>query len=153
TRSWLHILQKVAARCVLPRMSRDVAVVGYCRTGIAKAQRGALNITHGIPMLAHVLRGAVARAGVEPAQIGGGVAGCGLREGATAHNVARNAALEAGFGDAVPGMTINRYCGSGLSAASIVANRIASGEATVAIAGGVESISLVQFTLHIDGFF
>ncbi len=134
-------------------MTRDVAVVGYCRTGIAKAQRGALNATHGIPMLSHVLRGAVARAGVEPREIGDVVIGCGLPEGATGHNIARNAALDAGFGDAVPGMTVNRYCGSGLSAASIVANRIAAGEATLAIAGGVENISLVQFSLHLDGFF
>jgi acetyl-CoA C-acetyltransferase len=134
-------------------MTRDVAVVGYCRTGIAKAQRGALNATHGIPMLSHVLRGAVERAGVEPREIEDVVVGCGLPEGATGHNTARNAALDAGFGDAVPGMTVNRYCGSGLSAASIVANRIAAGEATVAIAGGVESISLVQFSLHLDGLF
>jgi len=132
---------------------RDVAVVSYCRTGIAKAQRGALNQTHGIPLAAHVLKGAVARAGVDAAEIEDVVLGCGLPEGATGHNVARNAALEAGFGVAVPGMTINRYCGSGLSAASIVANRIAAGEATIAIAGGVESISLVQFNLNLNGFF
>src|SRR5215470_412744 len=134
-------------------MTKDVAVIGYCRTGIAKAQRGALNMTHGIPMLAHVLRGAVQRARIDAAEVEDVVVGCGLPEGATGHNVARNAALEAGFGTAVPGMTINRYCGSGLSAASIVASRIAAGEATVAIAGGVESISLVQFSLHLDGFF
>jgi acetyl-CoA C-acetyltransferase len=133
--------------------TRDVAVVAYCRTGIAKAQRGALNKTHGIPLTAHVLRSAVERAGIDPAEVEDVVIGCGLPEGATGHNVARNAALEAGFGDAVPGMTINRYCGSGLSAASIVANRIAAGEATTAIAGGVESISLVQFNLNLNGFF
>jgi acetyl-CoA C-acetyltransferase len=132
---------------------RDVAVVSYCRTGIAKARRGALNQTHGIPLTAHVLTHAVKRAGIEPAEVEDVVVGCGLPEGATGHNVARNAVLEAGFGDAVPGMTINRYCGSGLSAASIVANRIAAGEASVAIAAGVESISLVQFSLHLDGFF
>src|SRR5580693_10781923 len=132
---------------------KDVAVVSYCRTGIAKAGRGALNQTHGIPLAAHVLRQAVKRAGVEPGEIEDVVIGCGLPEGATGHNVARNAALDAGFGDAVPGMTINRYCGSGLSAASIVANRIAAGEATIAIAGGVESISLVQFSLNLNGFF
>src|SRR4029077_19278699 len=124
---------------------KDVAVVAYCRTGIAKAGRGALNQTHGIPMAAHVLRNVVARAGMEAAEVEDVVLGCGLPEGATGHNIARNAALEAGFGDGVPGMTVNRYCGSGLSAASIAANRIATGEATVAIAGGVESISLVQF--------
>ncbi|HTQ44738.1 MAG TPA: acetyl-CoA C-acyltransferase [Polyangiaceae bacterium] len=132
---------------------KDVAVIAYCRTGIAKAQRGALNKTHGIPMTAHVLRHAVKRAGIDPAEVEDVVVGCGLPEGATGHNVARNAALEAGFGDAVPGMTVNRYCGSGLSAASIVANRIAAGEATVAIAAGVESISLVQFSLDLNGFF
>src|SRR5689334_2441030 len=132
---------------------KDVAVVAYCRTGIGRALRGALNQTHGIPMTAHVLRQAITRAGIEPAEVEDVVVGCGLPEGATGHNVARNAALEAGFGDAVPGMTVNRYCGSGLSAASIVANRIATGEASVAIAAGVESISLVQFNLNMNGFF
>ncbi|HEY4243307.1 MAG TPA: acetyl-CoA C-acyltransferase [Kofleriaceae bacterium] len=132
---------------------KDVAVVSYCRTGIGKAQRGALNQTHGIPMAAHVMRNAVTRAGIEAAEIEDVVLGCGLPEGATGHNIARNAALEAGFGDAVPGMTINRYCGSGLSAASIAANRIAAGEATIAVAGGVESISLVQFHLNLNNFF
>jgi len=130
---------------------KDVAVIGYCRTGIAKAVRGALNHTHGIPMAAHVLRHAVQRARIDPAEIEDVVVGCGLPEGATGHNIARNAAIEA-FGVDVPGMTINRYCGSGLSAASIVANRIAGGETTVAIAGGVESISRVQFSLNMKGF-
>src|ERR1700722_12209537 len=131
---------------------KDVAVVSYCRTGIAKAQRGALNQTHGIAMTSHVLKNAVSRAGIDAAEVEDVVVGCGLPEGATGHNVARNAAIEAGFPMAVPGMTINRYCGSGLSAASIVANRIAAGEADVAIAGGVLSINLVQFTLSLDGF-
>jgi acetyl-CoA C-acetyltransferase len=132
---------------------KTIAVVSYCRTGIAKAQRGALNQTHGIPMTAHVLQNAIARAGVDAGEIEDVVVGCGLPEGATGHNVARNAALAAGLGDHVPGMTINRYCGSGLSAASIVANRIAAGEATIAIAAGVESISLVQFHLNLNNFF
>ncbi|MEP6866523.1 MAG: acetyl-CoA C-acyltransferase, partial [Deltaproteobacteria bacterium] len=132
---------------------KDVAVVAYCRTGIAKAQRGALNQTHGIPMLAHVMKNAVERAKVEAGEIEDVVIGCGLPEGATGHNIARNAALDAGFGDGCPGMTINRYCGSGLSAASIAANRIATGEATTVIAGGVESISLVQFHLNLNNFF
>jgi acetyl-CoA C-acetyltransferase len=132
---------------------KDVAVVAYCRTGIAKAQRGALNQTHGIPMLAHVMHNAAKRAGIDPAEVEDVVIGCGLPEGATGHNIARNAALFAGFGEHVPGMTINRYCGSGISAVSIVANRIAAGEATFAVAGGVESISLVQFNLNLNGFF
>ncbi|MBV9990552.1 MAG: acetyl-CoA C-acyltransferase [Alphaproteobacteria bacterium] len=132
---------------------RDVAVVSYCRTGIAKAVRGALNQTHGIPMAAHVLREAVKRAGIEAGEVEDVVLGCGLPEGATGHNIARNAALEANFGVGVPGVTINRYCGSGLTAASIVANRIAAGEADIAIAGGVESISLTQMNMNFNGFF
>ena len=131
---------------------KDVAIVGYCRTGIAKAGRGALNRTHGIPLAAHVLRQVVERARIDPAEVEDVVLGCGLPEGATGHNIARNAALAAGFGEAVPGATVNRYCGSGLTAASIVANRIATGEVSVAIAGGVESISLVQFNLNMNGF-
>jgi acetyl-CoA C-acetyltransferase len=131
---------------------RDVAVVAYCRTGIAKAGRGALNQTHGIAMAAHVIAQAVAKAGIDPAEVDDVVLGCGLPEGATGHNIARNAALAAGLGYGVPGVTVNRYCGSGLSAASMVANRIAAGEASVAVAGGVESISLVQFGLRMDGF-
>jgi acetyl-CoA C-acetyltransferase len=118
---------------------KDVAVIGYCRTGIAKARRGALNQTHGIPMAAHVMVQAVARAGIELGEVEDVVLGSGLPEGATGHNIARTAALFAGFGDAVPGVTINRYCGSGLAAASIVANRIAVGEASIAIAGGASS--------------
>ena len=132
---------------------KDVAIVGYCRTGIAKAQRGALNQTHGIAMAAHVMKAAVERARIEAGEIEDVVLGCGLPEGATGHNVARNAALYAGFGAGVPGITVNRYCGSGLSAASYVANAIARGEITCGVAGGVESISLVQFNLNFNGFF
>src|SRR5258707_3416095 len=108
---------------------KDVAVVGYCRTGIAKAGRGALNQTHGIPMAAHVLRNVIARSGVDAGEVEDVVLGCGLPEGATGHNIGRTAALEAGFGVAVPGATINRDCGSGLNAASILAHPIAVGEA------------------------
>jgi acetyl-CoA C-acetyltransferase len=132
---------------------RDVAVIGYCRTGIAKAARGALNQTHGIAMAGHVLREAAKRARIEPGEVEDVILGCGLPEGATGHNVARNAALWAGFGEGVPGGVIARYCGSGLNAASIVANRIATGEMSCGIAGGVESISLVQFHLNFNGFF
>lgn len=132
---------------------KDVAIVSYCRTGIGKAQRGALNMSHGIPMTAHVLGHAVERAAIEGGEVEDVVVGCGLPEGATGHNIGRNAALEAGFGNHVPGMTITRYCGSGITAVSIVANRIAAGEMTTAIAAGVESISLVQFNLNLNGFF
>lgn len=132
---------------------KDIAVVSYRRTGIAKATRGALNQTHGIAMAAHVRKEAVKRAGIEAGEVEDVIVGCGLPEGATGHNVARNAGLFAGFGAGVPGVTINRYCGSGLSAASFAANKIATGESKVMIAGGVESISLVQFKLNFNGFF
>jgi acetyl-CoA C-acetyltransferase len=132
---------------------KDVAVVSYCRTGIAKATRGALNQTHGIPLAAHVLRKAVERAGIDAGEVEDVILGCGLPEGATGHNIARNAALFAGFGVGVPGATINRYCGSGLTAASIIANGVAKGEIKIGVAGGVESISLVQFNLNFNGFF
>src|SRR5262245_63777918 len=125
---------------------KDVAIVAYCRTAIAKAQRGALNQTHGIPLSAHVLRNAVERAGVEGREVEDVVLGCGLPEGATGHNVARNAALEA-FGVGVPGAVINRYCGSGITAESIVAGRIATVEIQVGIVGGVENISVLPYTL------
>lgn len=132
---------------------KDVAVVAYSRTGIAKAMRGALNSTHGIPMLSHVLKHAVGKAKVEPAEIEDVIIGCGLPEGATGHNIARNAALAADFPKTVPGITINRYCGSGVNAVSIAANRIALGEASVLVAGGVESISLTQSNLNLKFFF
>src|SRR5262249_17078072 len=130
---------------------KDVAVVAYCGTGIAKAGRGALNQTHGIPMAPHVLLNVVQRAGIDVAEVEDVVLGCGLPEGATGHNIARNAALEAGFGIAVPGVTINRYCGSGLTAASIAANRIACGEASILVAGGAAKISPAQVKLNTKG--
>ncbi len=130
---------------------KDVAVVSYCRTGIARAFRGALNQTHGIPLAAHVLKGAVGRAGIEAGEVEDIILGCGLPQGATGHNIARTAALEAGFD--VPGITVNRYCGSGLSAASMIATRIATGEISCGIAGGVESISMVQIGIAVEGFF
>ncbi len=130
---------------------KDVAVVSYCRTGIAKAFRGALNQTHGIPLAAHVLKEAVARAKIESGEVEDVVLGCGLPQGATGHNIGRTASLEAGFD--VPGVMVNRYCGSGLTAASMIASRIATGEIACGIAGGVESISLVQIGIAVDGFF
>ncbi|MET0339744.1 MAG: acetyl-CoA C-acyltransferase [Polyangiales bacterium] len=134
-------------------MPRTVAIVGYCRTGIAKAVRGALNQTHGIAMLGHVLEQSVARANIAKDEVEDVIVGCGLPEGATGHNIARTSALFAGFPSTVPGVTVHRYCGSGVNAASIAANRIATGEADVQIAAGVESISLTQSHLNRNFFF
>src|ERR1700748_1950058 len=103
---------------------KDVAVVAYCRTGIAKATRGALNQTHGIAMAAHVLSEAVRRAGVDAGEVEDVVLGCGLPEGATGHNVARNAAVRAGLPVTAAGTTVNRFCSSGLLGISIAAQRV-----------------------------
>ena len=131
----------------------DAVIVSTARTGIGKAFRGSLNLAHGTAMAGHAISHAVQRAKIDPKEVEDCILGCGLPEGATGHNVARNAALFAGFGEGVPGITVNRYCGSGLSAASFAANKIATGESQVMIAGGVESISLVQFNLNFNGFF
>ncbi len=131
----------------------DVAVVAYGRTGIARAVRGALNNTHGIPMLSHVLKSVTAKVPIERGEIEDVIIGCGLPEGATGHNIARTASLDAGFPKSVPGITVHRYCGSGVNAASFAANRIATGEASILVAGGVESISLTQSNLNLNGFF
>ena len=131
---------------------RDVAVVGYCRTGIAKANRGALNLTHGIPLAGHVLKHVVDRAGIDAGEVEDVIMGCGVPEGATGHNIARTSALWAGLGVGVPGVTVNRYCGSGMTAASMAANRIAVGEADILIAAGVESITLSQGSMNLNGF-
>ena len=132
---------------------KDVAVVSYCRTGIARAERGALNQTHGIPMTAHVLSHAVARAGIEPAEVEDVVVGCGLPEGATGHNIARNAALEAGFGDARPGHDHQPLLRLGAQRGLDRRQPDRGGRGERRVAGGVESISLVQFNLNLNGFF
>jgi acetyl-CoA C-acetyltransferase len=132
---------------------KDVAIVAYGRTGIARAVRGALNQTHGIAMMSHVLEKVVAKTPLEPGEIEDVIIGCGLPEGATGHNIARTSALAAGFPQHVPGITVHRYCGSGVNAISFAANRIATGEAQVMVAGGVESISLTQSNLNLKHFF
>lgn len=97
---------------------KDIAIVAYARTGIAKAMRGALNQTHGIAMLSHVLKQAVERAGVEPGSVEDVIVGCGLPEGATGHNIARTSALNAGFPKQVPGITV--CTAGGMSTAALL---------------------------------
>lgn len=123
---------------------REAVIVSTARTPIGKAYRGAFNDTHGAVLGAHVTRHAVARAQVDPGRLDDVVMGCGRPEGATGANIARQIVLKAGFPVSVPGLTVSRMCASGLQAIAIGAQRIASGEATVIVAGGVESISLVQ---------
>ncbi|NPD66551.1 acetyl-CoA C-acyltransferase [Lichenicola cladoniae] len=123
---------------------REAVVVSTARTPIGRAYRGAFNITHGADLGGHVIRHAVARAGIARDEIEDVVLGCGRPEGATGGNIARQSALAAGLPDGVPGLTVSRMCSSGLQAIAIAAQRILQGEGDVYVAGGLESISLVQ---------
>jgi acetyl-CoA C-acetyltransferase len=130
----------------------EAVIVSAARTPIGRAYRGAFNQTHGATLAGHVVKHAAERAGVDPGEVEDVILGVGLPEGATGHNLGRNAALRAGFPLRVPGTTINRYCGSGLQAISTAAGRIVSDGAKVIVAGGCESISMVQNDLHMKGF-
>lgn len=131
---------------------REAVIVSTARTGIGKAFRGSLNRTHGATMAGHVIRLAVQRAGVDPAEVEDVILGCGLPEGATGHNIGRNAAIRAGLPVTTSGMTVNRYCSSGLQSISHAAQRIIIDGAEIMVAGGVESISLVQNKLNLNSF-
>lgn len=130
----------------------DAVIVSTARTGIGKAFRGSLNITHGATMAGHVIAAAVKRAGIEPGEVEDVILGCGLPEGATGHNVARNAAIRAGLPVTASGATVNRFCSSGLQAIAIAAQRVMVDRVPIMVAGGVESISLVQNNLNLTHF-
>lgn len=131
---------------------REAAIVSVARTGIGRAFRGSLNKTHGAALAAHVIKHAVERAKIDAAEVEDVVIGCGLPEGATGHNIGRVAALRAGLPVTTSGMTVNRYCSSGLQSISIAAQRIMADSVDVMVAGGVESISLVQNCLNTNNF-
>jgi acetyl-CoA C-acetyltransferase len=122
----------------------DAVIVSTARTPIGKAYRGAFNMTHGAELGGHVIKHAVARAKIEPGEVEDVILGCGLPERATGGNIARQAAIRAGLPVTTGGMTVNRFCSSGLQTIALAAQRIMSGEAQVLVAGGLESISLVQ---------
>jgi len=130
----------------------EAVIVSAARTPIGRAFRGAFNQTHGATMAGHVAKIAAERAKIDPAEIEDVIMGVGLPEGATGHNLGRNAALRAGFPERVPGTTINRYCASGLQAIATAAGRITADGAKVIVAGGCESVSMVQNDLHMKGF-
>ena len=119
-------------------------IVATARTPLAKSWKGAFNMTHGATLGGHVVKAAVERAGIDPGAVDDVLMGCATPEGATGWNIARQAALRAGLPVSVPGMTINRFCSSGLQTIALAAQRIVAGEGEVFIAGGVESISCVQ---------
>ncbi|HXZ00364.1 MAG TPA: acetyl-CoA C-acyltransferase [Stellaceae bacterium] len=127
---------------------REAVIVSTARTPIGKAVRGAFNNTHGATITGHVIQKAVERAKVEPDEVEDVVIGCANPEGATGHNIARDAALRAGLPVTVPGETINRFCSSGLMAISIASQRVMVDGIDVAVGGGVESISLVQYNMN-----
>jgi acetyl-CoA C-acetyltransferase len=122
----------------------DAVIVSTARTGIGKAYRGALNNTHGAAVAAHAISHAVTRAGLEPGEVEDVIIGCALPEGATGTNIARQAALRAGLPVTTGGVTVNRFCSSGLQAIAMAAQRVTVDRVPVMVAGGVESISLVQ---------
>ena len=130
----------------------EAVIVSAARTPIGRAFRGAFNQTHGATLAGHVVRHAAERANLDPAEIEDVIIGVGMPEGATGHNLGRNAAIRAGFPDRVPGTTINRYCASGLQAIATAAGRIIADGAQVIVAGGCESVSMVQNDLHMKGF-
>src|ERR687888_81474 len=122
----------------------DAVIVSTARTPLCKSWRGAFNMTHGATMGGHVLRHAIDRAHLDPAEVDDVLIGCANPEGATGRNIARQIAIRAGCPVTTSGMTINRFCSSGLQTIAIASQRVLSGEGDVYAAGGVESISCVQ---------
>jgi acetyl-CoA C-acetyltransferase len=122
----------------------QAVIVSTARTPLAKSWKGSFNMTHGATLGGHAVKHAIARAGIEAAEVDDVIMGCALPEGATGNNIARQIALMADCPVSVSGMTINRFCSSGLQTIATAAQRIIAGEGDVYVAGGVESISCVQ---------
>jgi acetyl-CoA C-acetyltransferase len=133
-------------RCIVGSVSkvREAVIVSVARTPIGKAYRGAFNDTSAQALAGHAISSAVERAKIAPEEIDDVVLGCAMQQGSTHMNVARQGALRAGLPNSVAGMTIDRQCSSGLMAAAIGAKQILSDSQQIVVAGGVESISLVQ---------
>ena len=126
------------------RQIQDAYILAATRTAVGKAPRGAYRTTRPDTLLAHVLQHVLAQApGIEPARVDDVIVGCAMPEYEQGMNVARIGVLLAGLPPSVPGMTINRFCSSGLNAVSIAADRIRTGEADIVIAAGTESMSMI----------
>ena len=123
---------------------KEVVIVSAARTGLAKSFRGSFNMTHGATMGGAAVEAAMARAGIEGAEIEDCIMGCGAPEGETGANIARQIALRAGLPVTASGMTVNRFCSSGLQTIALAAQQIICEGAGPMVAGGVESISMVQ---------
>jgi acetyl-CoA C-acetyltransferase len=124
-------------------MSRAV-IVSTARTPLAKSWKGAFNMTHGATLGGCAVKAAVERAGIDPGAVEDVLMGCANPEGATGMNIARQIALRAGLPITAGGVTVNRFCSSGLQTIAMAAQRVIAGEGDVFVAGGVESISCVQ---------
>jgi acetyl-CoA C-acetyltransferase len=122
----------------------DAVIVSTARTALAKSWRGSFNMTHGATLGGHVVQHAVARAGIDPAEVEDVIMGCATPEGATGSNIARQIALRAGLPVTAAGVTVNRFCSSGLQTIAMAAQRVIVDKVPVMVAGGVESISCVQ---------
>ena len=127
---------------------RDAVIVSTARTPLAKSWRGAFNLTHGATLGAAAVTAALQRAGLDGGEVEDVVMGCAYPEGATGLNIARQIAIRAGMPVTVSGVTMNRFCSSGLQAIATAAQRIISGEGEIFVAGGVESISGVQHDMN-----
>ncbi len=122
----------------------EAVIVSTARTPLCKSWRGAFNMTHGATLGGHAVQQAVARAGVDPAEVEDVIMGCANPEGATGWNIARQVVLRAGLPVTTAGVTVNRFCSSGLQTIAMASQRIMAGEGGIYAAGGVESISCVQ---------
>ncbi|GAB2737314.1 acetyl-CoA C-acyltransferase [Melaminivora jejuensis] len=131
----------------------SAVIVSTARTPLAKSWKGAFNMTHGATLGGHAVRAAVERAGIEPALVDDVIMGCANPEGATGMNIARQIALMADLPVTTSGMTINRFCSSGLQTIATASQRIIAGEGDVYVAGGVESISCVQQEMNMHMIF
>ncbi len=129
---------------------REAVIVSTARTGLAKSLRGGFNDTHGAAMAGHAIEHAIARAKIDPGEVEDVFLGCGGPEGATGSNVGRLAALWAGCPVTTGGTTINRFCSSGLQAIASAAQQVVNDGTPIAVGGGVESISLVNMSGHMN---
>ncbi|MED5226278.1 MAG: acetyl-CoA C-acyltransferase [Pseudomonadota bacterium] len=131
---------------------REAVIASTARTPIGKAFRGAFNNTHGATLGGHVVEHAVKRSGVSGEEVEDVIFGCGFPEGATGHNVARQCALKGGLPVSSGGTTVNRFCSSGLQAISMAAQRVVMDQVPVMVAGGLESISLIQPNMNTNNY-
>ena len=131
---------------------REAVIASTVRTPIGKAFRGAFNNTHGAALGGHVVEHAVKRSGVSAEEVEDVIFGCGFPEGATGHNVARQCALKGGLPVSAGGTTVNRFCSSGLQAISMAAQRVVLDQVPVMVAGGLESISLIQPNMNTNNY-